>query len=185
MQFTFARAHRRCKHCECLVWLTRRLVKWIYQHEFCFVFNGKPLSEQLKIVVKQLQNLAGLSLCNLHYKTLWFLDIEGCNKYMRNTGWYLNNVVACAHLLPFLVKHNPILIEDGRLVVYYGFRLSQFTTIMRCWLEFLILAVNTIVSEVLRTICCCKLLGTHTWRLKACCLHRASKRFIRCLVTVL
>ncbi len=49
---------------------------------------------------------------------------------MRNTGAYLDDVVAIAHLLAFFVKYDAVFVEDWRLSVNDSFWFGEFALVI-------------------------------------------------------
>jgi len=74
--------------------------------------------------MKLLHNFLGFLLWELYKKTLWGLNIIGCNEEMRIVRGNFHDVKASAYLFASFVEHNAILIQDACLP-YYSATLCQ------------------------------------------------------------
>ena len=79
----------------------------------------EAVSEGFEVFVELLQDVLCLLFWNLENETLGLFNIESRDENLRVAGRDLNDVVATAHLLAFLVEDHSILVEDGRLSVHH------------------------------------------------------------------
>ena len=75
----------------------------IEKYEFPILLDHQVVGNLVKVMLKLLQYKTGSLLRDLHDQRLWFLHVEGCDEDLGVTGRDLDDVVAKAHLLSFLV----------------------------------------------------------------------------------
>ena len=103
----------------CLVprlWLVVRVQK----DEFLSIRYLEAVGKGFEVFIELLQDELCLTLWNLEDETLGLFNIESRDENLRVARRDLNDVVAPAHLLAFLIEDHSILVENGSLSVHHS-----------------------------------------------------------------